>query len=224
MPTVARQFVDAGSILSADQRFVFRQGRGVGGSTAINNAVIFNPQGFWWDENIVARWRKAGARLDFSRLRASIDEMDRASSASTLEERLLTDAARLVRPALELEGHRAETMRMARRDAVLIKDAVRREPRANELFMKLLTGRNDPETVLRWMNEAGVFGRFIPEFGKVTAQMQFDMYHHYTVDEHTIRAIGLLAQIERGELSDDHPLASEIVKGSLNDAFILGVD
>src|SRR5690606_13963685 len=73
-----------------------------------------------------------------------------------------------------LEIH-PETMRMARRDSVLIKDAVRREPRANELFMKLLTGHNDPETVLRWMNEAGVFGRFIPDFGKVNAQMQFDM-------------------------------------------------
>jgi [protein-PII] uridylyltransferase len=109
-----------------------------------------------------------------------------------------------------LEIH-PETMRMARRDSVLIKDAVRREPRANELFMKLLTGRHDPETVLRWMNEAGVFGRFIPDFGKVTAQMQFDMYHHYTVDEHTIRAIGLLAQIERGELAQDHPLATEVI-------------
>ena len=49
------------------------------------------------------------------------------------------------------------------------------------------------------MNEAGVFGRFVPDFGRVVAQMQFDMYHHYTVDEHTIRAIGLLSQIERGD-------------------------
>ena len=47
------------------------------------------------------------------------------------------------------------------------------------------------------MNEAGVFGRFVPDFGRVVAQMQFDMYHHYTVDEHTIRAIGLLARIEQ---------------------------
>ena len=56
----------------------------------------------------------------------------------------------------------------------------------------MLTSPRDPETVLRWMNEAGVFGRFIPDFGRVVAQMQFDMYHHYTVDEHSIRAIGLL--------------------------------
>src|SRR5690606_28178580 len=104
-----------------------------------------------------------------------------------------------------------ETTRMVQRDAELIREPVRRDPRANALFVKLLTGRNDPEMVLRWMNEAGVFGRFVPDFGKVNAQMQFDMYHHYTVDEHTIRAIGLLAKIERGELRDDHPLSSEVI-------------
>ena len=50
-----------------------------------------------------------------------------------------------------------------------------------------------------------MFGRFVPDFGRVNAQMQFDMYHHYTVDEHTIRAIGLLAQIEKGELERGPP-------------------
>ena len=104
-----------------------------------------------------------------------------------------------------------ETMRMAGRDASLIKDDLRNDPHANALFLKVLAGRKDPETVLRWMNEAGVFGRFVPDFGRVNAQMQFDMYHHYTVDEHTIRAIGLMAQIERGELKEDHPLATEIL-------------
>jgi [protein-PII] uridylyltransferase len=61
------------------------------------------------------------------------------------------------------------------------------------------------------MNEANVLGRFVPDFGRVVAQMQFDMYHHYTVDEHTIRAIGLLARIESGALEEDHPLATAIV-------------
>jgi [protein-PII] uridylyltransferase len=102
-------------------------------------------------------------------------------------------------------------MRLISRDAKLIKADVRKDPRANAMFMDLLTSRNDPETVLRWLNEAGVFGRFVPDFARVNAQMQFDMYHHYTVDEHTIRAIGLLARIEKGEMKDDHPLAHEIV-------------
>lgn len=110
----------------------------------------------------------------------------------------------------QLEIHPA-TMRIITRDARLVDAGLRRDPHANALFLDLLTSRNDPETVLRWLNEAGVFGRFIPDFGRVNAQMQFDMYHHYTVDEHTIRAIGLLAQFEKGELAKDHPLANEII-------------
>ena len=110
----------------------------------------------------------------------------------------------------KLEIH-PEAMRLARRDAGLIDAAVRKDPRANALFLDLLTSRNDPETVLRWMNEAGVFGRFVPDFGRVVAQMQFDMYHHYTVDEHTIRAIGLLARIEKGEEKEQHPLVSAVI-------------
>ena len=55
-----------------------------------------------------------------------------------------------------------------------------------------------------------MFGRFVPDFGRVVAQMQFDMYHHYTVDEHSIRAIGLLAEIERGALVKDHPLSTKL--------------
>ena len=52
-----------------------------------------------------------------------------------------------------------------------------------------------------------MFGRFVPDFGRVVAQMQHDMYHIYTVDEHTIRAIGILSRIEVGELKEDHPLS-----------------
>ncbi|MGY6550598.1 MAG: [protein-PII] uridylyltransferase [Erythrobacter sp.] len=109
-----------------------------------------------------------------------------------------------------LEVH-PQTMRQADRDSRLITAEVRRDKRANALFLDVLCGRKDPETALRWMNEAGVFGRFVPDFGRVNAQMQFDMYHHYTVDEHTIRAIGLLSQIERGMLRKDHPRATDLI-------------
>jgi [protein-PII] uridylyltransferase len=103
------------------------------------------------------------------------------------------------------------TMRAAARDARLIDGAVRDDPQANALFLDVLSSKRDPEPVLRWMNEAGVFGRFVPDFGRVVAQMQFDMYHHFTVDEHTLRAVGLLSRIERGLLADDHPRVSEII-------------
>jgi [protein-PII] uridylyltransferase len=84
------------------------------------------------------------------------------------------------------------------------------DPEANAIFLELLSSGENPDIVLRMMNEAGVLGRFIPAFGRIVAMMQFNMYHHYTVDEHLIRAVGHLSAIERGKLSEDHPLASAI--------------
>jgi [protein-PII] uridylyltransferase len=144
-----------------------------------------------------------GYRVDGGRIELPGDSWFADDPVRLLEIFAVADAERL-------ELH-PDAMRVATRDARLIDAAVRKDPRANALFMDLLTSRNDPETVLRWLNEAGIFGRFVPDFGLVNAQMQFDMYHHYTVDEHTIRAIGLLARIERGELKADHPLATDLV-------------
>jgi [protein-PII] uridylyltransferase len=103
-----------------------------------------------------------------------------------------------------------DTMRLITRSLKLIDKKLRDSPKANALFLEILTSKHDPERILRRMNEAGVLGRFVPEFGKVVAMMQFNMYHHYTVDEHLLRSIGVLAEIDRGNLGDEHPLADEI--------------
>ncbi len=110
----------------------------------------------------------------------------------------------------DLDIHPA-ALQMITRNLTRINDDVRQNPDANRLFMAMLTSTKDPETTLRRLNEAGVLGRFMTDFGRVVAQMQYDMYHVYTTDEHTIRAIGILNRIELGELKDDHPVASEIV-------------
>jgi [protein-PII] uridylyltransferase len=104
-----------------------------------------------------------------------------------------------------------EALRLMTRSLRRIDKKLREDPEANRLFMDMLTSKEDAEQTLRRLNEAGVFGRFLTDFGRVVAQMQYDMYHVYTTDEHTIRAIGILNRIERGELADDHPLATEIV-------------
>ena len=88
---------------------------------------------------------------------------------------------------------------------------LREDPEANRLFLDVLTSRNAPEIALRRMNEAGVLGRFIPDFGRVVGMMQFSMYHHYTVDEHLIRAVGELSGVEAGRLAEDLPLATKIM-------------
>ncbi len=103
-------------------------------------------------------------------------------------------------------------LRLVTRSLDLIDDRLRADAKANELFLAMLCSPQDPETTLRRLNEAGVFGRFVPDFGRVVAMMQFNMYHHYTVDEHLIRAIGILSRIESGELAAEHPLATEIMQ------------
>jgi [protein-PII] uridylyltransferase len=104
-----------------------------------------------------------------------------------------------------------QALRLITQSLRLVDAKLRADREANRLFMEILTSRKDPETALRRLNEAGVFGRFIPDFGRVVAQMQYDMYHVYTVDEHTIRAIGILHRIENGELEDEAPVATGAV-------------
>jgi len=102
-----------------------------------------------------------------------------------------------------------DALKLLRRSLGLIREILE-DPEANAIFLELLTASEDPDIVLRMMNEAGVLGRFIPPFGRIVAMMQFNMYHHYTVDEHLIRAVGHLSAIERGRLSEDHPLSTAI--------------
>ena len=103
------------------------------------------------------------------------------------------------------------TLRLIHKGRGLITASVRDDPEANSAFRAILTDRRDPEKTLRMMNEAGVLGRFLPDFGRVVAQTQHDFYHVYTVDEHSIRAVGVLAAIEGGALADGLPLASTLI-------------
>jgi [protein-PII] uridylyltransferase len=103
-----------------------------------------------------------------------------------------------------------DALKLMRKSFRLIDDKLRHDAEANAIFLDILCNSPAPESLLRMMNEAGVLGRFIPEFGKIVAMMQFNMYHHYTVDEHLIRAVGVLTQIENGSFANDHPLAAKI--------------
>lgn len=93
----------------------------------------------------------------------------------------------------------------------LIDKKLRSNEEANRIFLAIITTRNNPETLLRKMNETGVLGKFIPAFGRIVAMMQFNMYHHYTVDEHLIRAVGVLSNIENKSIADEHPLSARIL-------------
>ncbi|MFA5957556.1 [protein-PII] uridylyltransferase [Hyphomicrobium sp.] len=109
-----------------------------------------------------------------------------------------------------------DAIRLLRGSLRLVDDKLRHDPEANAIFLSLLTAKGNPEASLRHMNDAGVLGRFLPEFGRIVAMMQFNMYHHYTVDEHLLRTLGNIVAIERGDFASELPLATSIFSSIQN--------
>lgn len=189
-------------------QYYFLQAKAVGDLTGVFLSHL--------EEQFARRGRRFGLpslRRSPRRLHGFV--LDRGRLALPRESFFTEKPTRLIEMFVLADRHGLEihplAMRSAARDAKLVDD-IRRDPEANTLFIEALSSHNHPETALKRMNEAGVFGRFVPDFGRVVAQMQFDMYHHFTVDEHTIHAIGLLSRIEKGELAEDHPIATEFMQ------------
>jgi [protein-PII] uridylyltransferase len=144
-----------------------------------------------------------GFQLDRDRLTVSDDDMFTRDPVAMI--RLFYVGQQ---EGIDIHPH---ALRLVTQNLRKIDSRVRKDPEANRLFIDIVTSSDAPEIALTRMNEAGVFGRFMPDFGRVVGQTQHDMYHVYTVDEHTIQAIGLLASIERGEQRHEHPLATELL-------------
>ena len=115
-----------------------------------------------------------------------------------------------------------DALRLITKSLKQIDRTLQNDPEANRLFLEILCDPDHAESLLRHMNEAGVLGRFIPDFGKIVAMMQFNMYHHYTVDEHLIRSIGVLSALRTGRIVTDHPLSGELLP-SMKDHKVLTV-
>jgi len=152
--------------------------------------------------------RQSDFRIDNGRINIKNEEVFRRDPVNLI--RLFAEADKL-----NVAFH-PKALRCVRRSYGLIDDTLRNDKRANQIFLDLLTSKASAEAVLRKMNEAGVLGRFIPDFGKVVAMMQFNMYHHFTVDEHLIRTVGILSDIDQGKLDEDHPVSSEMIPGIRN--------
>ncbi len=118
---------------------------------------------------------------------------------------------RLFRESQVADAHiHPDAYRMIVKHLGRIDEQVRADPEANRIFLDILIAKQNPVRILRRMSETGVLGRFLPDFDHVVGLMQFDEYHYYTVDEHTLLALDTLAQIENGKLRERHPLASEL--------------
>ena len=146
--------------------------------------------------------------VEHGRITVTSDKVFEKDAVNILRLYQLADKHEL---AIHPHATRLITQSLKRIDAKLRKD-----PEANRLFLDIVASNKTPEPVLRAMNEAGVLGRFIPDFGRIVAMMQFNMYHHYTVDEHLLRTVGIMSGIESGRLAEDHPVCSEILPSISN--------
>ncbi|MDG2269400.1 MAG: [protein-PII] uridylyltransferase, partial [Alphaproteobacteria bacterium] len=142
-------------------------------------------------------------------------QIDRGRLTVADENQFAEDPVALIRlfyvahnEGLDIHPH---ALRLVTQNLKRIDKALRENAEANRMFVEMASSIDSPEVVLTRMNEAGIFGKFLRDFGRVVGQTQHDMYHVYTVDEHTIQAIGLLAKIERGECKTEHPVASEVI-------------
>ncbi|MCV2882670.1 [protein-PII] uridylyltransferase [Actibacterium sp. XHP0104] len=156
------------------------------------------------------RRRKAKAGYQIVHNRLSI-----ADEASFFEDKL--NILRIFEEALRTGTLiHPNAMRAISANLELIDNDLREDKEARRIFFDLLLKHGNPERALRRMSELGVLQAFIPEFEPIIAMMQFNVYHHYTVDEHTIQTISVLAQIERGELRESLPIASRILQDGMN--------
>ncbi len=109
-----------------------------------------------------------------------------------------------------IDGLRGETIRLARQHVHLIDDDFRADPDNAELFIKLLGSNNHLFTQLRRMNRYGILGAYLPEFGRVIGQMQFDLFHIYTVDAHTLQVVRNMRRFRYKNQEQEFPIAAHI--------------
>jgi [protein-PII] uridylyltransferase len=112
----------------------------------------------------------------------------------------------------EIDGVRASTIRLIREHRHLIDDRVRGDIRARSLFMEMLRHPTGLTQVLRRMNRYGVLAAYVAAFANIVGRMQYDLFHVYTVDEHTLRVVRNLRRFSVREHSQEFPLCSAIAQ------------
>ncbi len=112
----------------------------------------------------------------------------------------------------ELKGVSAGTISLIRRSLSLIDDEFRQDPRNHRLFLQILRAKEGVTHELRRMNRYGVLGRYVPAFGRIVGRMQYDLFHAYTVDEHTLFVVSNLRRFALERYNHEFPRCSELMQ------------
>jgi [protein-PII] uridylyltransferase len=133
------------------------------------------------------------------------DVFDRSPSA-------LLEAFVILQERSDVKGVSARTISLIRRSLNLIDDEFRQDPRNHRLFLQILRAPEGVTHQLRRMNQYGVLGRYVPSFGRIVGRMQYDLFHAYTVDEHTLFVVSNLRRLALPRFNHEFPRCSEIMQ------------
>ena len=119
---------------------------------------------------------------------------------------------RLLQRNPDLKGVSARTIGLIRRNRHLVDEQFRQHPRNHRLFLDLLRAPLGVTRELRRMNRYGILGRYIPAFGRIVGRMQYDLFHAYTVDEHTLFVVSNLRKFALGQVDGELQHCAEVMQ------------
>lgn len=166
----------------------------------------------WFDETIVHHQKQKLTRLDNEfQLSNNYIEVRNARIFNHHPQALLKLFLWITqRP--EINGVRASTIRLIRESLYLINRRFRASPEATETFMNILKTGNDPYEALQRMNRYGVLAHYLDCFAAVTGQMQYDLFHAYTVDQHTLFVIRNITRFKQKQYEKQFSLCAKVIK------------
>ncbi|WP_018877466.1 MULTISPECIES: [protein-PII] uridylyltransferase [unclassified Thioalkalivibrio] len=164
-----------------------------------NEAILDDPENLQEPVRIHQRFQLRGGYLE-----AAHDQVFMIYPPALLE------VFRLLQEHPEIQGIRASTIRLIRAHRHLIDGHFRRNPVCRELFMDILRAPRGITSQLRRMNRYGVLGNYLPAFGRIIGRMQYDLFHAYTVDEHTLNVVRNARRLALPEFAHEQPLAHRI--------------
>ncbi|MDQ6955108.1 MAG: [protein-PII] uridylyltransferase [Mariprofundaceae bacterium] len=169
----------------------------VSGLLLMHFQELLHPQYFSFERNIDDGFTLEGQRVGIQHAQVFQEDplrLLRIFHVAQLDKRHLSSAA----------------LRQIRADVTLIDDTFRTNPKTHAAFLQILRDRRNVASALKMMNDTGVLGRFIPRFRDVVGLGQFNRYHAYTVDEHTLRAVGEARNFFHGDHDMRLPLAHQV--------------
>ncbi|MDW8468834.1 MAG: [protein-PII] uridylyltransferase [Burkholderiales bacterium] len=204
----ARCGIGAGSARRASELLMQRYYRTAKAVTQLNTILLQNI------EALLAPGRGGDARVLNERFRAHGGLLEaRREDLFAREPRAILEAFLLMQQHQDLRGMSAPTLRALWRARRQVAARLRRDPIARLLFVQILQQPRGIVHEFRRMNQYDVLGGYLPEFGRIVGQMQHDLFHVYTVDQHVLTVVRNLRRFTMPEFAHEFPLCTQLMAG-----------